>query len=154
MTEQFMNIEKSWGEPIQHAHIDGAPDPQTPALPLQRARHAPPVWHAMRVAIGLVCLWSILETPWEFGPSDGVARIIALLLSKCVLLGAGAAAFFGLSYARPLFVFLCGSSVIAVASSLPFEFTISHELFALSLIECVLKAALVASFAIGCLKRQ
>jgi hypothetical protein len=151
MTEKLMNIKKSWGEPIHHAHVAGAPESRTPATPLRRAQQAPLAWHAMCVTIGMVCLWSILETPWEFGPADGVARIIALLLSKFMLLGAGAAAFFGLHYARLLFLFLCGSSVIAVASSLPFEFTISHELFTLSLIECVLKAALVASW---CLKRH
>lgn len=122
-----------------------------PALSEQRASLA---WQVMRVSIGLVCLWSVLETPWEFGPADGVARVVALLLSKCVLLGAGAAAFFGLHYARPLFIFLCGSSVIAVASSLPFEFAISRELFALSLIECILKAVLIASCAIWYVKRD
>lgn len=106
-----------------------------------------PALRAMRVFVALVCIWSLIETPWEISPGDGTTRIVALLLAKCLLLAAGAAAYFGVRYARAVFAFLCGASVLAVASTLPFEYAISHELFTLSLIECVCKVALVASYA-------
>ncbi|SDG25788.1 hypothetical protein [Paraburkholderia phenazinium] len=140
-----MNIEDTWDGHMRRAPVDAAKTQREPASLALRA---------MQVFIALVCVWSLIETPWEVSPGDGTTRIAALLLAKCLLLAAGAAAFFGVRYARPVFAFLCGASVLAVASTLPFEYAISHELFTLSLIECVCKVALVASYAIWYLKKH
>jgi len=108
----------------------------------------------MQVFIVLVCIWSLIETPWEVSPGDGMAHIAALLLAKCLLLAIGAAAYFGAPYARSVFAFLCGASLLAVASALPFEYAISHELFTLSLIECLCKVALVVSYTVWYVKNH
>jgi hypothetical protein len=139
-----MNVEDTWDGHMRRAHIDAAHEQHVPA---SHAQAAPLARRAMLVCIALVCAWSIVETPWELNPTDGLTRFLALMLAKCLLLTVGAAAFFGVRYARTLFVFLCASSVFAVASTLPFEYTISHELFTLSLVECVCKVALVVSYA-------
>jgi len=136
---------------MRRAHIDAAQGPHAPASHPQTASFAR---RAMLVCIALVCAWSIVETPWELSPTDGLARFMALMLAKCLLLAVGAAAFFGVRYAHALFAFVCASSVFAVASTLPFEYTISHELFTLSLVECVCKVALVISYAIWYVKRH
>ncbi|MEW6344385.1 MAG: hypothetical protein AB1704_27365 [Pseudomonadota bacterium] len=108
----------------------------------------------MQVFIVLVCIWSLIETPWEVSPGDGMAHIAALLLAKCLLFAIGAAAYFGAPYARSVFAFLCGASLLAVASALPFEYAISHELFTLSLIECLCKVALVVSYTVWYVKNH
>jgi hypothetical protein len=144
MTEKLMNIEDAWDGHMRRAHLDAA---QQLSAPASRAHKAPLAHRAMQVSIALVCAWSIVETHWELLPADGLTRVIALLLAKCLLLGVGAAAFFGVRYARAAFAFLCAASVFALASALPFEYAIARELFALSLVECVCKIALVASYA-------
>ena len=139
-----MNIDDAWDGHVRRAHLDAA---QPQPVPASRVHKASLAHRAMQVSIALVCGWSIVETPWELGPADGLTRLIALMLAKCLLLGVGAAAFFGVRYARPFFAFLCAASVFALASSLPLEYAVARELFALSLIECVCKIALVASYA-------
>lgn len=140
-----MNIEDTWDAHMRRTPMDAAKRQREPASPALRA---------MQVFIALVCVWSLIETPWEVSPGDATTRIVALLVAKCLLLVAGAAAYFGVRYARAVFAFLCGASVLAVASTLPFEYTISHELFTLSLIECVCKVALIATYAIWYIKNH
>jgi len=139
-----MNIEDAWDSHMRRAHLDVAQEQPAPA---SRPHKATLARRAMQVSIALVCAWSIVETPWELSPADGQTRVIALMLAKCLLLGVGTAAFFGVRYTRPFFAFLCAASVFALASTLPLEYAIARELFALSLIECVCKIALVASYA-------
>jgi hypothetical protein len=151
MTEKLMNLEEAWHEQVRPAHDAVARAQRAPAL------HAQGAWlaqRAMQVSICMVCVWAIVETPWEWDPADGLPRFIALMLAKCLLLGAGAAAFFGVRYARPFFVFLCAASVFALASALPIEYAISRELFTLSLIEWVFKTALVVSYVIWTIKSR
>jgi hypothetical protein len=145
-----MNVEDTWDGHMRRAHIDAIQQHASAS----HAQTAPLARRAMLVCIALACAWSIVETPWELSPTDGIGRFVALMLAKCLLLAVGAAAFFGVRYARALFAFLCASSVFAVASTLPFEYTISHELFMLSLVECVCKVALVVSYAIWYVKRD
>jgi hypothetical protein len=144
MTEKLMNIEDAWDGHMRRAHLDAA---QGRPAPRSGAQKAPLAHRAMQVSIALVCAWAIIETPWELSPADGLTRVVALMLAKCLLLGVGAAAFFGVRYARPFFAFLCAASVFALASTLPLEYAIARELFVLSLIECVCKVALVVSYA-------
>lgn len=136
-----MNILDAWDHPIRHTHDAAAQGHDIS----QRARFTR---HAMQISTGLVCLWSLLEAPWELTPVDDTTRVIALVVSKCLLLGVGAAAIWGVRYTRAAFAFLCGISVLAVAPTLPFVYSISQSLFALALVECVLKAAVAMSCAL------
>lgn len=139
-----MGIEHAWDAHMRRARHNAA---QGQLARASRAQKSPLVHRAMQIAIVLVCAWSIVETPWELSPADEPARLIALMLAKCLLLGAGAAAFFGVRFARPFFAFLCAASVFALAASLPLEYAIARELFTLSLIESLCKVAFVVSFA-------
>jgi hypothetical protein len=141
MTEKLMNIQDAWDHQIRHTTAAAAPEHRV----AQRARFAQ---RAMQLSTGLVCLWSLLETPWELTPADDPTRVAALVASKCLLVGIGVAALFGVRYTRAAFFVLCGISVLAVAPTLPFVYSISHSLFALALIECVLKASVATSCAL------
>jgi hypothetical protein len=143
-----MNIQDAWANRISHTHGAATQGSRTSQ---RHARHAPFAQRAMQVSTGLVCLWSLLETPWEWTPGDDPARFAALLVSKCLLLAVGMAAIAGVRYARVAFAFLCAASVLAVSSTLTFVYGISHPLFVLALVECVLRAAVVASCAVWCL---
>lgn len=138
-----MNIQDAWDDQIRHTHDAAAQGQRTLQRHAQQARFAR---RAMQISTGLVCLWSVLETPWEWTPADDPTRVAALVASKCLLLGAGAAAICGVRYARAAFAFVCGASVLTVASTLPFVYGISQPLFALALVDCVLKAAVVVSW--------
>jgi hypothetical protein len=146
-----MSIEHAWDAHMRRARHKAAHGHLAQA---SRAQKSPLAHRAMQIAIVLVCAWSIVETPWELSPADELARLIALMLSKCLLLGVGAAAFFGVRFARPFFAFLCAASVFALAASLPLEYAMARELFTLSLIECLCKLAVVVSFAAWYIKGQ
>jgi hypothetical protein len=145
MTEKLMNIQDAWDDQIRHTHDAATQGHRTLQRYAQQARFAR---RAMQMSTGLVCLWSVLETPWEWMPADDPTRVAALVASKCLLLGAGTAAILGVRYARAAFAFVCGASVLTVSSTLPFVYGISHPLFTLALAECVLKAAVVMSCAL------
>jgi hypothetical protein len=143
MTEKLMNIEDAWDGHRRRAHLDAAQQQPTQA---SRAQKTALAQRAMRVSIALVCVWAIIEIPWELSPTDGLSRLAALLLAKCLLIAIGVAAFFGVRYARAFFAFLCTASVFALVSTLPLEYAIAHQLFVLSTVECLCKIALVASY--------
>ena len=145
-----MNIQDAWDDHIRHTHDAAAQRHRTLQRHAQQARFAR---CAMQISTGLVCLWSLLETPWEWMPADDPTRVAALAASKCLLLGVGTAAICGVRYARTAFALVCGASILTVASTLPFVYSISHPLFALALVECVLKAAVVASCALWYMRK-
>lgn len=140
-----MNIQDAWDAQIRHIHDAAAKGHR---LPQRNAHQARFTRRAMQISTGLLCLWSVLETPLEFAPADDPTRVAALVASKCLLLAVGAAAICGVRYTRAAFAVVCGVSVLAVAPTLPFVYSISHSLFALALGECVLKAAVAASCAL------
>jgi hypothetical protein len=149
MTEKLMNIEDAWDSHMRRAHLGAAAAQPSDAA---WAHKTPLAYRAMLVSIALVCAWSIVEIPWELNATDGFARFAALVLSKCLLLGFGAAAFFGVRYVRMFFALVCAASVFALGSALPLEYAVAHPLFVLSLVECVCKLAFVVSYAIGSIK--
>jgi hypothetical protein len=142
MMENLMSILDARDNRVHHDH-DAAN--QGHHASQRQARLALFAQRAMKVSAGLVCLWSLVETPWEWTPGDSAARVAALVASKALLLAVSAAAIWGVRYARTVFVLLCAASVLAVSSTLPFVYGISHTLFALSLVECLLKAVVVVS---------
>ena len=88
-------------------------------------------------AICFVCLWSLLELPWEFKAGSGYEEIAALLLSKIILLGLAVFSIRGGRLARYAFLLICLMSVLAVASEIPLEYERSRGLALLSTIECL-----------------
>jgi hypothetical protein len=134
-----MTIDNAWqGQSRGPADAAGgercAPHEQRAAAP-----RPPRTSRTSRAVLTLVCVWSLVEIPFEWSPPDGAAQFAALLVAKCLLVGIGAAAFIGLRYARALFAFVCGAGALAVSSTLPFVYHVSHPLFVIALAECVLK---------------
>ncbi|MFM0092974.1 hypothetical protein PQR46_39565 [Paraburkholderia sediminicola] len=102
-----------------------------------------------RVLVLVVCGWSLIEAPLELGVSNARAGLLALLLSKLVVVGTGLAAFANARFGRETFAFICGASILAVAPALPMEFNQSFAIAVFSTIECLSKAACVIAFGIA-----
>jgi hypothetical protein len=88
-----------------------------------------------------VCGWSLIEAPLEIGVVTWDERLIALVLSKLLVIGAAVAAALNLRFARGFFSFLCGASVLAIAPGLPLEYSRSVAIALFSTVECLTKAA-------------
>jgi hypothetical protein len=97
----------------------------------------------------VVCGWSLIEAPLELGVSDAHAGLLALFLSKLVVVGIGLAAVVRVRFAREMFAFICGASVLAIAPALPMEFNQSFAIAIFSSIECFSKAACVIAFGVA-----
>lgn len=97
----------------------------------------------------VVCGWSLIEAPLELGVSDAHAVLLALLLSKLVVVGTGLAAVAKARFARETFAFLCGASVLAIAPALPTEFNQSFAIAIFSSVECFSKATCVMAFGVA-----
>ena len=102
-----------------------------------------------KVLVLVVCGWSLAEAPLELSVSDVRAGLLALLLSKLVVVGTGLAAFAKARFARKTFAFICGASILAIAPALPMEFNQSFAIAVFSTIECLSKAACVIAFGVA-----
>lgn len=102
-----------------------------------------------KTLILVVCGWSLIEAPLELGVSDAHAGLLALLLSKLVVVGTGLAAVAKARFARETFAFICGASVLAIAPALPIEFNQSFVMAMFSTVECFSKAACVMAFGVA-----
>jgi hypothetical protein len=96
---------------------------------------------AATLALCFVCIWSLLELPWEIGPSGSSGQIAALLISKVVLIGLALLVLRRRSGARYVFLLLCGMSMFALAWSLPAEYERSFSFAVLSTVECLGRSA-------------
>ena len=85
----------------------------------------------------------------ELGGSISSTALLAVVVSKVLIGLIGTAAFANLRFARQVFTFVCGVSVFAIAPGLPLEYTRSVAIALMSTVECVVKAACVASFAVA-----
>jgi hypothetical protein len=104
---------------------------------------------AFKILVFVVCGWSLLEAPLELGVSNAPAALLALFLSKLVMLGTGLAAVAKVRFARGTFAFICGASVLAIAPALPMEFNQSFTIAMFSALECFCKAACVIAFGVA-----
>ena len=102
-----------------------------------------------KALILLVCGWSLIEAPLELGVSGAQAGLLALLVSKLVVVGIGLAAVAKTRFARETFVFICVASVLAIAPALPMEFKQSFAIALFSIVECFSKAACVIAFGVA-----
>jgi hypothetical protein len=116
--------------------------PKDPIEPTPKSRR---LFNALVIA---VCGWALVETPLELGGSPDFTALLAVAVSKVLIILIGTAAVVNLRFARQVFTFLCGASVFAIAPALPLEYARSVGIAIVSTVECIGKAACVASFAI------
>lgn len=118
---------------------------------LQTGTHAPRLSSGRTVTalISAICGWSLIEAPFERGASNGDTWLLALVVAKLFIIVARVAAIADLRFARGIFAFICGTSVLAIAPGLPLEFKHSVAISLLSLIECAGKTAFVIAFCAG-----
>jgi hypothetical protein len=108
----------------------------------------------LKTLILTVCAWSLIEAPLELDMSDPVTGVLALLVSKLVVVGTGLAAFAKVRFAYGMFAFICGASLLAVAPALPTEFKQSFAIALFSTIECFSKAACVMAIGLASLRSK
>lgn len=99
-----------------------------------------------------VCSWSVFETWAEIGTATDNLRLCAILIAKLIWLLVGRAAIYDSRAGRTIFAFLCGVSVLAVASALPSVYVISKTIFILLLVECLLKTSCLIALGGKCSK--
>ncbi|MGF6289908.1 hypothetical protein [Paraburkholderia youngii] len=116
-----------------------------PKKPVELAKKWDLLFSASVIA---VCIWAVIETPLELGGALDPTALLALVASKVLLGLSGTAAIANLRFARQFFTFICGVGVFALAPALPLEYTRYVAIAIFSTIECIAKAACVASFAI------
>jgi hypothetical protein len=104
-----------------------------------------------KASVVVVCGWVLIEAPLELGGSINATSLLAVVASKVLMGLIGTAAIANLRFARQVFTFICGASVLAIAPALPLEYTRCLSIALFSTVECIVKAACVASFAIASL---
>lgn len=120
-------------------------------LPIRTEANAPQLSPGRTVTalIFAICGWSLIEAPFEYTASNDDTRLLALVVAKLIIVVAGVAAIADARFARGIFAFICGTSVLAIAPGLPIEFKHSVAISLLSLIECAGKTAFVVAFCTG-----
>jgi hypothetical protein len=101
-----------------------------------------------KASVIVVCAWTVIEAPLELGGSADLIWLIALVTSKVLVGLTGMLAVANFPFARQVFTFICAASVFALAPALPLEYTRGVAVAILSTVECVGKAACVASFSV------
>lgn len=96
-----------------------------------------------------VCGWSLIEAPLEFCSSDDSAWLLVMAASKVLICLNGVVAIANVRFAREVFAFICGASILAIAPALPIEYRTCLAVALFSTVECISKGACVAAFAIA-----
>ena len=107
--------------------------------------------HLFKASVVVACGWALIEAPLELGGANNSAYLLAVVASKALMCLIGAATIVNLRFARQVFTFICGVSVFAIAPGLPLEYTRCFPIALISTVECLAKAACVASFVIASL---
>ena len=105
------------------------------------------------MTIFCVCGWSLIETPLEIGVSSSNTGLLALAVSKFIVILIGISAIATVRGARAIFAFICGVSVLVIAPALPLVYTRSVEIAVISTVECVLKAACLGALCLSSLQK-
>ena len=96
-----------------------------------------------------VCGWSLIETPLEIGALNLNTWLLALAMSKFIVILIGIAAIANVRVARTIFALICGISVLAIVPALPYVYTRSVGIAVISTLESVLKAVCLASLCLS-----
>ena len=107
-----------------------------------------------KITIFGVCGWSLIETPLEIGVLNSNTWLLALAVSKFIVILTGAGAIARARAARAIFAFICGASVLAIAPALPVVYTRSVEISVISTVECVLKAACLGALCLSSFQKK
>jgi hypothetical protein len=97
---------------------------------------------AIAASTCVMVAWSLFEVPWEFDASSSREETAAVIAAKTMLLLIAGLSLRGKRWARYLLLFVCLTSVLAIAPELPAEFERSLWLAFLSSVECLAKFAL------------
>lgn len=108
----------------------------------------------IKLAIFGVCGWSLIETPLEMGVSNSDTWLLALAVSKLIVISTGIGAITRVRGARAIFAFICAVSVLAIAPALPLVYIRSAEIALISTVECVLKAACLGALCLSSLRKK
>ncbi len=100
-----------------------------------------------KASVIAVCCWALIEAPLELGGATNSTSLLAVMASKVLMCLIGTAAIANMHFARQVFAFICGASVLAIAPALPLEYVRCIPIALFSTVECLVKAACVASFA-------
>ncbi|EEA03918.1 hypothetical protein BH160DRAFT_0830 [Burkholderia sp. H160] len=94
-----------------------------------------PAGHALMIATLAVCWWSLVETPLDFVTRTGNA-FAAAVAAKLIVVTVGLAVVMSVRFAREIFAFLSGVSILALGSTIPLAFDDSMWIALISLIDC------------------
>jgi hypothetical protein len=101
-----------------------------------------------------VCGWSLIEIPLEIGAWNLNTWLFALAVSKFIVILTATAAIARVRVARAIFALGCGISVLAIVPALPFVYTQSVEIAAISTVECVLKTACLGALCLSWFQKK
>lgn len=116
----------------------------------ERPRVRPATTPALRVLAFVICVWALLQLPFEIDTASGSVPLVALLFSKLLWVLLAVALLRQWRGAQTLFYLLCFVGLCAVVPALAVEYKYLGYAFFLSFVECVLKAG----FVIACTTRS
>ncbi|QSN62904.1 hypothetical protein [Caballeronia sp. M1242] len=103
---------------------------------------------ALAASTCVMVAWSLFEVPWEIDADSRGQQIAAVLTAKALLMLIAGLALRGRRFARYLLLFVCVTSVLAIAPELPGEFGHAPWLAILSTVECLTKLATLTLIAL------
>ncbi|VXB28969.1 conserved membrane hypothetical protein [Burkholderia sp. 8Y] len=103
---------------------------------------------ALAASTCVMVAWSLFEVPWELDTDSRGQQIAAVLTAKALLMLIAGMALRGRRFARYLLLFVCVTSVLAIAPELPGEFVHAPWLAVLSTVECMTKLATLTLIAL------
>jgi len=93
------------------------------------------------IATLLICWWSLVETALDFVTGNGNRDFASAIAANLIVVIAGLAVVMNVRFAREIFAFLCGVSILALGSRLPLAFGDSLWMPLISLVDCGSKLA-------------
>jgi hypothetical protein len=96
-------------------------------------------------ALALVIVWSLVELPAESALAHGSSERLALWCSKLIVSFLALLAGLRVRWAENIFTFICALSVLVIVPALYTELSASQTAFLYSLIECIVKAMMLAT---------
>jgi hypothetical protein len=97
----------------------------------------------MTVLILAIGWWSAIEVTLELGTGSYDTVQFVVVAARLILIAAGLAAIVHVPFARAIFLFLCATSILAVAPDLPWMFKRSVAVSLISLVDCAGKVTFV-----------
>jgi hypothetical protein len=98
-------------------------------------------------ALLLVVIWSLAEVPFEIATAANSDEKLAVVCSKVIVSVIALLAERQVRWAEFIFMFICGSSILAIVPGLADEMKISWSVFGWSFGECAIKTFAMLAFA-------